>query len=132
MATKGSSIPERIARWKVIAAGLKTLLPEMPHLTQMHGELERIIRRYLVIEDEDAIRVELGSKSGPGMLEEEELLDSGARLRDIVGRTVARVEARAIDSALQRTRWNKKRAAAELGISYKSLLNKIHLYRLES
>jgi DNA-binding NtrC family response regulator len=66
------------------------------------------------------------------MLEEEELLDSGARLRDIVGRTVARVEARAIDSALQRTRWNKKRAAAELGISYKSLLNKIHLYRLES
>ena len=95
-------------------------------------ELERIIRRYLVIEDEDAIRIELGSKSGPGMLEEEELLDSGARLRDIVGRTVARVEARAIDSALQRTRWNKKRAAAELGISYKSLLNKIHLYRLES
>jgi DNA-binding NtrC family response regulator len=95
-------------------------------------ELERIIRRYLVIEDEDAIRAELGSKSGPGMLEEEELLDSGARLRDIVARTVARVEARAIDSALQRTRWNKKRAAAELGISYKSLLNKIHQYRLES
>jgi len=95
-------------------------------------ELERVIRRYLVIEDEEAIRAELGSKQGPGQLEEDELLDSGARLKEIVARTVARVEARAITGALQRTRWNKKRAAADLGISYKSLLNKIHQYRLES
>jgi DNA-binding NtrC family response regulator len=95
-------------------------------------ELERVIRRYLVIEDEEAIRAELGSKQGPGQMEEDELLESGLRLRDIVSRTVARVEARAITAALGRTRWNKKRAAAELGISYKSLLNKIHQYRLES
>ncbi len=95
-------------------------------------ELERVIRRYLVIEDEEAIRAELGSKQGPGVMEEDELLDSGLRLRDIVSRTVARVEARAITAALQRTRWNKKRAASDLGISYKSLLNKIHQYHLES
>jgi two-component system response regulator AtoC len=96
-------------------------------------ELERVIRRYLVIEDEEAIRAELGSKQGPGgSLEEEELLEAGVRLKDIVARSVARVEARAISAALQRTRWNKKRAAVELGISYKSLLNKIHQYHLES
>jgi two-component system response regulator AtoC len=95
-------------------------------------ELERVIRRYLVIEDEEAIRAELGSKQGTGPLEEDDLLESGARLRDIVSRTVARVEARAISAALQRSRWNKKRAAAELGISYKSLLNKIHQYHLET
>lgn len=95
-------------------------------------ELERVIRRYLVIEDEESIRFELGSKQGPGTLEEEELLESGMRLKEIVARAVGRVEARAITLALQRSRWNKKRAAAELGISYKSLLNKIHQYRLES
>ncbi len=95
-------------------------------------ELERVIRRYLVIEDEEAIRSELGSKQGPGQLEEEEMLEAGVRLKDIVSRTVARVEARVITAALQRTRWNKKRAAADLGISYKSLLNKIHQYHLES
>ena len=95
-------------------------------------ELERVIRRYLVIEDEEAIRAELGSKQGTSPLEEEELLESGARLRDIVARSVARVEARAISAALQRSRWNKKRAAAELSISYKSLLNKIHQYHLET
>ncbi|HTG31330.1 MAG TPA: hypothetical protein VLB76_00265 [Thermoanaerobaculia bacterium] len=43
MATKGSSIPERIARWKVISAGLRPLLTDMPHLAALHAELERII-----------------------------------------------------------------------------------------
>ncbi len=43
MATKGSSIPERIARWKVISAGLRPLLTDMPHLAVLHAELERII-----------------------------------------------------------------------------------------
>lgn len=95
-------------------------------------ELERVIRRYLVIEDEEAIRAELGSKKGPDVFEEEELIEAGAGLKEIVARAVARVEARAISIALQRARWNKKRAASELAISYKSLLNKIHQYRIES
>lgn len=43
MATKGSTIPEKIARWKVIATGLKPLLGDMPHLTDLHGQLEKII-----------------------------------------------------------------------------------------
>jgi hypothetical protein len=43
MATRGSSVPERIARWKVIAAGLTPQLAEMPHLAELHTELARII-----------------------------------------------------------------------------------------
>jgi hypothetical protein len=43
MATKGSTIPEKIARWKVIATGLKPLLGDMPHLADLHGQLEKII-----------------------------------------------------------------------------------------
>jgi hypothetical protein len=43
MSTNGSTLPERIARWKVIVAGLKPLLPEMPHLVALHADLERAI-----------------------------------------------------------------------------------------
>ena len=43
MATKGSTVPERIARWKVMAVGLRPMLAEMPHLVPLHTELEGII-----------------------------------------------------------------------------------------
>ncbi len=60
------------------------------------------------------------------------MLEAGAELKDIVGQEVARVESRAISFALRRARWNKKRAAAaDLGISYKTLLNKIKDLELE-
>src|SRR5688500_11592242 len=94
-------------------------------------ELERVVRRFLVIEDEEAIREELGSKRGPGGTTDEELLDADLPLKEIVARATARVEARAIERALNAAKWNKKRAAAELGISYKSLLNKIKAYAIE-
>lgn len=40
MATKGRTIPERVARWKLITGALTPLLPEMPFLTEMNTELE--------------------------------------------------------------------------------------------
>ena len=40
-------------------------------------------------------------------------------------------EAIAISQALNRTRWNRKRAAEQLDISYKALLYKIKQYDLE-
>jgi hypothetical protein len=45
MATKGNSVPEKVARWKVIHTGVVPLLPEMPHLSGMHTELAGIIAR---------------------------------------------------------------------------------------
>lgn len=94
-------------------------------------ELERVIRRFLVIEDEEAIRVELGSKQGPTEEYDDEAAEAGAPLKTLVARAVARVERREITRALERARWNKKRAAADLGISYKSLLNKVKDYEIE-
>lgn len=44
MATKGQSVPERIARWKVLVTGLRPMLAEMRHLAPLHAELERIIQ----------------------------------------------------------------------------------------
>ena len=43
MATKGSTLPERIARWKVIHTNFVPLLPEMPHLAGLHEELGKVI-----------------------------------------------------------------------------------------
>lgn len=43
MATKGSTIPERIARWKVMTAALKPLLSELPFLAELHAELENVV-----------------------------------------------------------------------------------------
>jgi len=45
MATKGTTNPERIARWKVMAAGLKPQLPQFPLLGDLHTELETTIQR---------------------------------------------------------------------------------------
>jgi hypothetical protein len=43
MPTKGSTLPERIARWKVIHTNLTPALPELPHLAGLHGELGKVI-----------------------------------------------------------------------------------------
>ena len=90
-----------------------------------------MIRRFLVVEDEEAIREELGSKQPTQDAPIDQMLESGVELKDIVAREVARVEGRAISYALRRARWNKKRAAADLGVSYKTLLNKIKDLELE-
>lgn len=82
MATKGSSIPERIARWKVIAAGLKTLLPEMPYLTEMHTELERVI---LQSEELDARHEALKAETREVNRTREDLARSGDDLRQRLG-----------------------------------------------
>ena len=45
---------------------------------------------------------------------------------------MAYVERFKIESALKSTKWNKTRAAEQLGVSYKTLLNKIRLLGLEN
>ena len=96
-------------------------------------ELERVLRRFLVIEDEELIRNELGGKGAQvDDIEDDDPNASGGPLKQRVARAVAKVESREIARALERARWNKKRAAADLGISYKSLLNKIKDYAIEA
>lgn len=94
-------------------------------------ELERVLRRFLVIEDEEVIRAELGSKQTPADSFDDDDDEDARSLKAMVARAVARVEKREIARALERSRWNKKRAAADLAISYKSLLNKIKQYEIE-
>jgi len=51
-------------------------------------------------------------------------------LKTIRGQYVAEVERQAICKALEWTRWNRKKAATLLGVSYKTLLNRIEEFGL--
>ncbi|MBW1694953.1 MAG: hypothetical protein JRJ41_12575, partial [Deltaproteobacteria bacterium] len=51
-------------------------------------------------------------------------------LKDICKEFVTRTERKLMKKALERTNWNRKKAAMMLNISYKSLLNKIKAYNL--
>ena len=82
MATKGTTIPERIARWKVISAGLKPLLPTMPHLADLHGQLEQVIAQS---EELDARAEALKAESRAVNANREALAKSGDDLRGRLG-----------------------------------------------
>lgn len=51
-------------------------------------------------------------------------------LKDICRKINAQAERKLMKQALERTNWNRKKAATMLSISYKSLLNKIKAYNL--
>lgn len=97
-------------------------------------ELEHVIRRFLVVEDESKIRRELEAKNARinSGVDDPEDVPGGLTLSEIGKLAAQRAEARAIRRMLERTRWNKKAAAQELGVSYKSLLNKVRDYRLDA
>ncbi len=65
-----------------------------------------------------------------GMLDEN--FDWGGPLDEVATRALAHVERFKIEAALRSTKWNKTRAAEQLGVSYKTLLNKIRSLGLES
>jgi DNA-binding NtrC family response regulator len=65
-----------------------------------------------------------------GMLEEEFLWEGP--LEEVSQRAVLHVERFKIQNALRESRWNKTRAAEKLGVSYKTLLNKIRGLGLEN
>jgi DNA-binding NtrC family response regulator len=67
----------------------------------------------------------------PGGMLEEQFLWEGP-LDEVSQRAVAHVERFKIQNALQETKWNKTRAAEKLGVSYKTLLNKIRSLGLDN
>jgi DNA-binding NtrC family response regulator len=66
----------------------------------------------------------------PGMVSEDFLWEGP--LEEVSQRAVANVERFKIQNALRETKWNKTRAAEKLGVSYKTLLNKIRSLGLEN
>jgi two-component system, NtrC family, response regulator AtoC len=106
-------------------------------------ELENVVKRYLVMGDGFLGLSELGkSVSGSaeipwpaGAGDDTHLARNGsngdaANLKNILRSVKGDAERSAIVSALEKTHWNRKAAARELGITYRSLLYKINDYEL--
>ena len=97
-------------------------------------ELENMIKRIVVLESEDAVlneldrprmsRVERRAELD-ALLSEMEETAGDLPLREVGRRFALEVEREAIEYMLKLTGWNRKQAAARLGISYKTLLQKI-------
>jgi len=103
-------------------------------------ELENMIKRIVVLESEDSILAELSRPSlafhtskDPLLewIEEAEQTAGEVPLREVGRRASMEAERQTIGRVLDYTNWNRKQAAAILGVSYKTLLQKIRGCGLE-
>jgi len=115
-------------------------LPISPALTQAlssHSwpgnlrELENMIKRYLVLADEQTIIDELSTwQSTRSLASVVEDTGGNGGLKHLVRNLKGSAESAAIAQTLEETEWNRKAAATSLQISYKALLYKIKQYNL--
>jgi DNA-binding NtrC family response regulator len=103
-------------------------------------ELGNFIKRYLVFRDEQLIVSELEQRSKASVIAKTAKpapqprtaapTRTSSSLKSLVHSSTVRTELKALEEALKVTDWNRKLAAAHLGISYKALLNKLKRYQL--
>lgn len=109
-------------------------------------ELENMMKRFVILRDESQLLTELdrgplaevfsGSEGPPTATAAaaaaplhanggETPTLRGGKLPDLARAAALSAERQAIQDALDRFRWNRRKAAAQLGVSYKTLLNKM-------
>lgn len=92
-------------------------------------QLENLIRRYVIIDGEEAILPELVN-SPDAKLPFDIPSNGPISLKRITRKAADEVERKMIFATLQTTNWNRKRAARNLGISYRALLYKLRAFGL--
>ena len=100
-------------------------------------ELQNVMRRVAILGDEAAIRRELldaeaQADGGLGSRPAGENGRAAAPLVQVSKRAAQAAERDAIERTLAVCRWNRRRAARELGVSYKTLLNKMRVCGLSA
>lgn len=106
-----------------ISSSLLTLL-EKHNWPGNIRELENLMERYVILGSEEAIGAELSNWERTPI--STELPISGPiHLKKVTRKAVLQLERKIILSALEANRWNRKRAASDLRISYRALLYKI-------
>ena len=94
-------------------------------------ELENVINRYLILQDEKAVIAELDqARSAPALPEKAPGHMEAGGLKKLVRGLKGEAESSVIAGVLEETGWNRKAAANDLQISYKALLYKIKQYDL--
>jgi two-component system response regulator AtoC len=101
-------------------------------------ELENVIKRIILLGEEEVIRGSIGQPVNGGItpFSAESFRENDSRSKEILNLKRVKSEAaklaekEVIQKTLQETRWNRKKAAEMLGVSYKALLYKMHKYRM--
>jgi two-component system response regulator AtoC len=116
---------------------VQPLSPALMRLLEKHAwpgnirELENLIERYVILGSEEAVSSELlnwehsHAASDPPM-------DGQIHLKKVTRQAVHELERKIILSVLEANRWNRKRTASALKISYRALLYKIRRAGLPS
>ncbi len=94
-------------------------------------ELQNALERAAILNDGELSAADLGLAANVRSAQAGESLPAGDSLPEVSARAVASVERAKIEATLRECKWNKSAAAQGLGISYKTLLNKIHAYGLD-
>jgi two-component system response regulator AtoC len=90
-------------------------------------ELENVVRRFLILPDVAAtLAIVRPPHVGAPVARQEK-----ASLKKISSEAVEHVERELVLRMLSQTNWNRKRAAKELGICYKALLNKLKKWEID-
>jgi DNA-binding NtrC family response regulator len=102
-------------------------------------ELQNVMERASILNDGELHAADLGlaanvraasaSATAGSNAQGSESLDGS--LQEVSARAVESVERAKIEATLRECKWNKADAADRLGVSYKTLLNKIHAYGLD-
>src|SRR5215467_10037032 len=87
-------------------------------------ELENLIKRYVILGNEDVISSDLVSREQE-YFNPEIPIDGPISLKKITRQAVRELERKVILKVLQANHWNRKQAARALSISYRALLYKI-------
>ena len=87
-------------------------------------ELENLMERYVILGSEETIAEELANWERTQVAPERST-NGPIQLKNVTRKAVRELESRIILSALEANRWNRKRAARDLRISYRALLYKI-------
>src|SRR6202795_4457770 len=87
-------------------------------------ELENLIKRYVILGNEEVITNDLVTRE-PDFFNPEISFDGPISLKKLTRQCVRDLERKVILKVLQQHHWNRKQAARTLGISYRALLYKI-------
>ncbi len=108
----------------------RTISPTLLRLLERHAwpgnirELENLVERYVILGSEEAVSVELLHWDRTNLVPEVPT-HGPIQLKKVTRQAVRELERKIILNVLEENRWNRKRAASELKISYRALLYKI-------
>ncbi len=94
-------------------------------------ELQNALERAAILNDGEIRAADLGLAANIRAAAAGSAPSPQSTLAEVSAEAVRSVERARIEATLRECRWNKAAAAQRLGVSYKTLLNKIHAYGLD-